>query len=49
MRSQSKQAKALGVNSTPTFFVNGKEAKDDSWKPEGLRKMINEALGGVAK
>src|SRR2546430_1655115 len=38
-----KRAHSLGVNSTPTFFVNGKEAKDD-WKPEGLRKMINEAL-----
>ena len=44
-----KRAHALGVNSTPTFFVNGKEAKDDSWKPEGLRKMINEALSGAVK
>jgi len=43
-----KRAHSLGVNSTPTFFVNGKEAKDD-WKPEGLRKLINEALSAAGK
>jgi protein-disulfide isomerase len=41
-----KRAHALGVNATPTFFVNGKEAKDESWKPDGLRAMINQALAG---
>ena len=44
-----KRAHALGVNSTPNFFVNGKEAKDDSWKPEGLRAMINQALKEAGK
>ena len=44
-----KRVHALGVNSTPTFFVNGKEAKDDQWKPEGLRAMINEALREAGK
>jgi protein-disulfide isomerase len=39
-----KRGHALGVEGTPTFFVNGKEAKGESWKPEGLRAMINEAL-----
>jgi protein-disulfide isomerase len=39
-----KRSHALGVSATPTFFVNGKEAKGDSWKPEGLREMINQAL-----
>jgi protein-disulfide isomerase len=39
-----KRVHALGVNSTPTFFVNGKEAKDDQWKPDGLREMIRQAL-----
>ena len=43
-----KRAHALGVNGTPTFFVNGKEATGDSWKPEGLRAMINQALGGAS-
>jgi protein-disulfide isomerase len=38
------RGRALGVEGTPTFFVNGKEAKGDSWKPDGLRAMINEAL-----
>lgn len=39
-----KRGHALGVSGTPTFFVNGKEAKGESWKPDGLRAMINEAL-----
>lgn len=38
------RGRALGVGGTPTFFVNGKEATGDSWKPDGLRAMINEAL-----
>jgi len=39
-----KRSHAIGVESTPSFFVNGKPAAGDSWKPDGLRKMINEAL-----
>jgi protein-disulfide isomerase len=39
-----KRSHALGIQSTPSFFVNGKEAAGDSWKPDGLRKMINDAL-----
>jgi protein-disulfide isomerase len=39
-----KRSHAMGVQSTPSFFVNGKEATGESWKPEGLRKMINDAL-----
>lgn len=39
-----KRSHALGVEGTPTFFINGKEAKGESWKPEGVRAMINEAL-----
>jgi len=39
-----KRAHALGVQSTPSFYVNGKEATGESWKPDGLRKMINDAL-----
>lgn len=44
-----KRAHALNVNSTPTFFVNGKEAKDDQWKPDGLREMIKQALRDAGK
>ena len=44
-----KRAHALGIDATPTFFVNGKEAKDESWKPDGLRAMINQALSGTGK
>jgi NhaA family Na+:H+ antiporter len=44
-----KRAHAFSINSTPTFFVNGKEAKDDSWKPEGLREMIKQALRDAGK
>ena len=39
-----KRSHALGIKATPSFFVNGKEAQGDQWKPEGLRAMINEAL-----
>ena len=39
-----KRAHALGVNSTPTFYVNGKEATGESWKPAGLREMISQAV-----
>lgn len=44
-----KRVHALGLTGTPSFFVNGKEAKGDQWKPEGLRQMINEALGAAGK
>jgi protein-disulfide isomerase len=37
---------ARAITVTPSFFVNGKEAKGESWKPEGLREMINAALRG---
>jgi protein-disulfide isomerase len=42
-----KRAHALGINATPTFFVNGKEAQGESWKPEGVRATINQALSGA--
>jgi len=44
-----KRAHAYGIVATPTFLVNGKEAKGDSWKPEGLREMIKQALREVRK
>lgn len=44
-----KRSHALGIKATPSFFVNGKEAKDDQWKPDGLRAMINEALRAAGK
>ena len=44
-----KRAHALGVAATPTFYVNGKEAKDDNWKPDGLREMIKQAQREAGK
>ena len=44
-----KRAHAFNFKSTPTFMVNGKEARDDQWKPEGLRQMINDALKAAGK
>jgi protein-disulfide isomerase len=44
-----KRVHALNVNSTPTFFVNGKEAIGDQWKPENLRAMIRQALSDAGK
>jgi protein-disulfide isomerase len=39
-----KRAHAFNIKSTPSFLVNGKEARDEQWKPEGLREMIKQAL-----
>jgi len=44
-----RRSHALGVKQTPSFFVNGKPALGDSWKPEGLREMINQALRGAGR
>ncbi|MFN2576140.1 MAG: DsbA family protein [Pyrinomonadaceae bacterium] len=44
-----KRAHAFGLKGTPSFFVNGVEAKDDQWKPEGLRQMIKDALSAAGK
>jgi NhaA family Na+:H+ antiporter len=44
-----KRAHSFGLKGTPSFFVNGKEATGDQWKPEGLRQMINEALRAAGK
>jgi NhaA family Na+:H+ antiporter len=43
------RAHARAVSGTPSFFVNGKEAKDQSGSPEGLREMINAALREAGK
>ena len=43
-----KRSHALGISATPTFFINGREATGDQWKPEGVRQMINEALRGAS-
>jgi NhaA family Na+:H+ antiporter len=44
-----KRAHSFGLKGTPSFFVNGKEATGDQWKPEGLRQMINDALRAAGK
>jgi protein-disulfide isomerase len=44
-----KRAHSFGLKGTPSFFVNGKEAKDDQWKPEGLRQMIKDAVMAAGK
>jgi protein-disulfide isomerase len=43
-----KRGHALVIESTPSFFVNGKPA-GESWKPDGLRKMINDALSAAGQ
>jgi len=44
-----KRAHSLGLKGTPSFFVNGKEARDEQWKPEGLRQMIRDAIAASGK
>ena len=44
-----KRANSFGLKGTPSFFVNGKEAKGEQWKPEGLRQMIKDAIAASGK
>ncbi len=44
-----KRAHSFGLKGTPSFFVNGREAKDDQWKPDGLRQMIKDAIAASGK
>ena len=44
-----KRAHSFGLQGTPSFFVNGKEAKGDDWKPDGLRQMIKNAIAASGK
>src|ERR1043166_9367612 len=44
-----KRARSFGLKGTPSFFVNGKEAKGEQWKPEGLRQMIKDAIAASGK
>ena len=44
-----KRAHSLGLNGTPSFFINGKEAKGDQWNPDGLRQMIKDAVAVAGK
>jgi protein-disulfide isomerase len=37
-------ANAAGVNSTPTFFVNGQRAPDDFATPAGMVRTLDAAL-----
>lgn len=41
-----ERATSLGVNSTPTLFINGKSVAPASRTPEGLRAAIQEAIYG---
>ncbi len=40
----AKRGAALGVNSTPTVFINGQLISNDKFTIEGLRKEINQRL-----
>ena len=44
-----KRVHALGLSGTPSFFVNGQEAKGDQWKPDGLRQMIKDTIAASGK
>ena len=44
-----KRGHSFGFQGTPSFVVNGKEAKGDQWRPEGLRQMIKDALAASGK
>jgi len=44
-----KRAHSFGLRGTPSFFVNGKEATGENWRPDGLRQMIRDAIAASGK
>ncbi|MGE0129416.1 MAG: DsbA family protein [Blastocatellales bacterium] len=42
--ADEQRANALGVNSTPTVFINGQMLSNDNLTIEGMRKEINQRL-----
>jgi protein-disulfide isomerase len=41
-----RRGESLGVNSTPTLFINGQKVMDEDMTPEKLRRIISERLAG---
>ncbi len=41
-----ERAESVGVENTPTFFVNGRKLSAEQTNPKGLRDEIDRALGG---
>jgi protein-disulfide isomerase len=46
LKLDRERATSLGVNSTPTLFLNGKAIEPAARSPEGLRKAIQDAING---
>lgn len=46
LKLDRERATSLGVNSTPTLFINGKSVPPDGRTPEGLRAKIQETING---
>jgi protein-disulfide isomerase len=44
VKADESEATALGVNSTPTFFINGRRLSG-AQTPDGFRQMIDQELG----
>lgn len=46
LKLDRERATSLGVNSTPTLFINGKSVAAPARTPEGLRAAIQDAING---
>jgi protein-disulfide isomerase len=44
--SDQKRAESLGINVTPTIYINGQPVDPKDKNPEGVRAAINAALAG---
>lgn len=44
INADQKAGQALGVNSTPTFVINGKKVEPNPTTPEAFKKLIDEAI-----
>jgi|SRR4051794_38481297 len=49
VEQDKKRAESLGINTTPSLFINNKSVPPDSLKPDNLRKVVSDAVTNSAK
>ena len=46
---QQQEGVKIGIDHTPTFFINGKEVNSESYSYEEIKKLVDEAASNVTK
>jgi protein-disulfide isomerase len=49
VEQDKKRAASLGINTTPSLFINNKSVPPDSLKPDKLRKLVSEIVKNSGK